>query len=258
MQSLPDDLDNLDDKLRAELAEKIAEMRDRLGIQDFYSAHIMSTCQGQYTPSEVANGTVRQKDIHKNVTECDRTHSFNATRIVENALNHTGAKIGLDDLKWPRAIEDGIKKINQLLKVTQDLYIVAIAFIGFALLVSPVVVFLHPGRLSAWLNITLVTLAVVFITVASSFVTAVVVIGSNTINTFGPKVGVVAYRGHGFLAMTWAATALMGLATAVWIVLFCVGKRERKGREMEREEEIEVETKKHRQVRKSRIGVPWG
>jgi uncharacterized membrane protein YhaH (DUF805 family) len=217
-------------------------MRDRLGIQDFYSAHIMSTCQGQYTPLEVANGTVRQKDIHKNVTECDGSRTFNATRIVESALNKTvGSKVTLEDLKWPDAIEDGIKSINALLSATRILYIVAIVFICIALLVPLLLtVFRKSGGLAAMFNIAIAGLAFAAMFIASLLVTIMVNKGSEAINKYGNKIGVVAYKGSGFLAITWAATALMFLAMVGWIGVWFVGRKERK---MERGMDRDMEMK---------------
>jgi hypothetical protein len=60
--------------------------------------------------------------------------------------------------------------------------------------------------------------------------TAVIVIATNKINKYTSDVGIHATRGGKFLAMTWAATAVMLLASFVSIVQCCVGRREKRRR----------------------------
>jgi hypothetical protein len=55
--------------------------------------------------------------------------------------------------------------------------------------------------------------------------TAVIVIAVDRVNKFTDEVGISASRGGKFLAMTWAATAVMLLASFVSIVQCCVGRR---------------------------------
>ena len=63
--------------------------------------------------------------------------------------------------------------------------------------------------------------------VASGIVTAAAVKATDVINEHGQDVGIVASRGGKFLGMTWAATALMLVATVSWMGSCCV--RPRKG-----------------------------
>ena len=211
--------------------DAIGEVTQRLGIEDFYSAHMLNYCEGQYTPAEAANATVSESDISKNVTECSKNramYKFDPTAIIEEALNKTtGLDITLDDLRWPEDIDTGIKTLNALMAAMFVLYCLAIALIFVALFAAVVAVLLS-GRLSACVNFLVSVLAFLAIGLASALVTAVVVKASNIINDKGNDIGLEAHWGGKFLALTWAATGLMLIVVITWVVEFCVGRRHNK------------------------------
>jgi hypothetical protein len=192
---------------------------------------MLNYCEGQYTPAEVANATVSQSDISKNVTECSVTkamYKFNPTQIIEDALNRTtGTEVTLSDLQWPEDIETGIRALNALMAAMFVLYIIAICLI-FLALVAAVAAILLSGRLSACLNFLLATVAFLAIGLASALVTAVMVKGTGLINDYGNDIGLEAKYGGKFLALTWAATGLMLVVLLAWVVEFCVGRRQKK------------------------------
>ncbi|KAJ4382889.1 hypothetical protein N0V86_002114 [Didymella sp. IMI 355093] len=210
--------------------DAIGEVTQRLGIDDFYSAHMLNYCEGQYTPAEAANATLSQSDIHKNVTECSRSkamYKFDPTQIVEDALNKTGVDVTLDDLNWPEDIDTGIKTLNALMGAMFVLYCIAIGLIFVSLIAAAVAVLLS-GRLSACVNFLLSVLSFLAIGLASALVTAVIVKASHIINDKGNAIGLQASWGGKFLALTWAATALMLIVVLTWIVEFCIGRRHNK------------------------------
>lgn len=224
-------LNDIPDEISSGINDRIGEVAERLGIEDFYSAHMLNYCYGQYTPAEAANATVRESDIHKNVTGCSKSqamYKFDPTRIIEDALNKTtGTEVTLDDLNWPQDIQNGIRALNALMAAMFVLYVIAICLIFVALLAALFAV-ITSGRLSACLNFVIATLAFLAIGLASALVTAVMVKGTSIINKYGNDVGVVAVYGGKFLALTWAATALMLVALLAWIVEFCIGRRAKK------------------------------
>lgn len=211
--------------------DAIGEVTQKLGIEDFYSAHMLNYCEGQYTPAEAPNATVSESEIHKNVTECSKNramYKFDPTAILEEALNKTtGLDVTLDDLHWPSDIETGIKTLNALMGAMFVLYCVAIALIFVALLAAVVAVLLS-GRLSACVNFLISVLAFLAIGLASALVTAVMVKATNIINDKGSEIGLEANRGGKFLALTWAATGLMLVVVVSWVVEFCIGRRHTK------------------------------
>ena len=195
--------------------------------QDFYSAHLLDYCYGQYTPSESPNATLSLSDIHKNVTGCsNRTamYYFNPTQILEDALNSSGLDVTLSDLEWPSDIQRGLDALRIVSLTAFVLYCIAIAAMFLALGAAAVAIFAQ-GRLSACVNFALALIAFLAIGLASALVTAVVVKGVEVINEHASKIGVEAYRGGKFLALTWAATALMLITIVVWVVEFCAGRK---------------------------------
>jgi hypothetical protein len=210
--------------------DAIGEVTQKIGIEDFYSAHMLNYCEGQYTPAEAANATVKESDISKNVTECSKNramYKFDPTAIIQEALNKTGVDITLADLNWPEDIETGIKTLNALMGAMFVLYCVAIALIFVALLAAAAAILLS-GRLSACVNFLVSILAFLAIGLASALVTAVMVKATNIINDKGSEIGLEANRGNKFLALTWAATGLMFVVVLSWVVEFCIGRRHNK------------------------------
>ena len=221
---------NITDSLGNELNEAAGDIADALGIDDFYSVHILDYCYGDYTPAPLGNSTLKQSDIHKNVTGCsNRTamYEFNVTRILEQALNDSGVDVTLGDLNWPDDIQKGIDGLNALFKAQFVLYCIAIGFIAIALLSSLWGLFPR-GRLTACCNFMVSLLAFLAIGLASALVTAVIVKGSDVINKYGKEIGIESHKGGKFMALTWAATGLMFLVVLDWIFEFCIGHRKHK------------------------------
>ncbi|CAO2656636.1 Nn.00g054390.m01.CDS01 [Neocucurbitaria sp. VM-36] len=224
-------LNEIPDEISDSINDRIGEVAERLGIEDWYSAHMLNYCYGQYTPAEAANETVSESDISKNATGCSKSqamYKFDPTQILEEALNKTtGVDVTLQDLEWPEDIQNGIAALNALMAAMFVLYIIAICLI-FVALVAAVFAILASGRLSACLNFLVATLAFLAIGLASALVTAVIVKGSDIINKYGNDIGVEAKWGSKFLALTWAATGVMLVALLAWIVEFCIGRRHKK------------------------------
>ncbi|KZM26271.1 uncharacterized protein EKO05_0002186 [Ascochyta rabiei] len=224
-------LNEIPNTISSTINDAIGEVTAKLGIEDFYSAHMLNYCEGQYTPAEAANATISQSDISKNVTECSKNramYKFDPTAILEEALNKTaGLDVTLDDLNWPSDIDKGIKTLNALMAAMFVLYCIAIALIFVALFAAALAV-LVSGRLSACVNFLLSTLAFLAIGLASALVTAVMVKATHIINDKGADIGLQANWGGKFLALTWAATALMLVVVMTWVVEFCIGRRHSK------------------------------
>ncbi|KAH6029467.1 hypothetical protein HBI82_049430 [Parastagonospora nodorum] len=224
-------LNSIPNEISSAINDRIGEITARLGIEDFYSAHMLDYCYGQYTPLEVANATVSDDDISKNVTGCSQSqamYKFDPTRIVEEALNRTtGQRVTLQDLKWPQDIEDGVKALNALMAAMFVLYVIAICLI-FVAFVAALFAVIASGRLSACLNFLMALLAFIAIGLASALVTAVMVKATDLINQYGNDIGVEASKGNKFLALTWAATGVMFVVVLAWVVEFCVGRRQKR------------------------------
>jgi hypothetical protein len=222
--------DSVSSGITNEINDEIGELRQKIGVEDWYSMHMLNYCEGQYTPEEAANATLKESDIKKNTTECAKQramYKFDPTRIIEEALNKTGVDVTLKDLNWPEDIQNGIDTLNALMAAMFVLYVVAICLI-FVALVAAIFAVVTSGRMSACINFLIATLAFLAIGLASALVTAVMVKGTNIINDKGKDIGLAATSGGKFLALTWAATALMLIVLLAWIVEFCIGRRQSK------------------------------
>ena len=134
--------------ITGDLANKLA---GKLGIKDFYSAHLLTYCDGSYAP----NGTAPHPG--RNVTFCSPKKAgfvFDPTAAVQNDLK-TGISL-LDDLHWPQEIQDGLNALHAAMRATFGLYAVGAALAGVLVLGSVAGVFSH-GRLTALLD-TLIAL----------------------------------------------------------------------------------------------------
>lgn len=211
------------------VSEAAGRVTEKLGIEDFYSAHLLDYCYGQYTPAEAPNATLELGDIDKNVTGCSNRTAmfwFDPEEILERALNKSGVGVTLDDLEWPQDIQRGLDALRIVSVTSFVLYCISIALIFLTLVAALPAVF-ATSRLTACLNLMVTILAFLAIGLASALVTAVIVKGSEVINQYGNDIGVEAHRGNKFLALTWAATALMFITLIAWSMELCFGHRKR-------------------------------
>ncbi|KAL1636134.1 hypothetical protein SLS58_009983 [Diplodia intermedia] len=226
--SIADDItDELNDAVNS-VAESIAE---DIGLSDFYSAHLMDYCWGDYAPQPVANATVSPSQIHKNVSACSNATAmfhFDPTAVLEKSLNESGLGITLDDLNWPDDIQQGLDALRIAYKAMFVLYCVAVGASFLVLVGSLVGVFLASGRLSAFFNVMLAVLAFLAFGIASAIATAIAVKGADVINQYGNDIGIEAHRGGKFMAISWAATGVLFLAILAWCVECCIGRRHTK------------------------------
>lgn len=229
-------LDNISNTIESEIQDGITDVAQQLGIHDFYSAHLMTYCEGYYYYNNNNNNTRdnnnnnndnNEDDAKKNITKCsNRTalYNFNPQKILQQELDASNTGIDLSDLNWPSDISTGLNALRIAAKATFVLYCIAIGFIGIALLAAVASIFLA-GRLSAILNVIADWMAFVTLGIASAIATAVAVKGARTINKYGGEVGVSADRGTKFLVITWVATGLLLLSSVVWCVLAVMGRR---------------------------------
>lgn len=223
---------DLTDELNDAVNSVVSSIADDLGLHDFYSAHLMDYCWGDYTPQPVANATVSASEIHKNVTACSNRTAmfhFDPTEALEKSLNDSGLGITLDDLNWPDDIQKGLDALRIAYKAMFVLYCIAIGLSFLVLLGSLFGVF-GGGRLSAFVNVLLATLAFLSFGIASAIATAVAVKGSSVINKYGNDIGIESHRGGKFMAITWAGTGVLFLAIIAWCVECCIGRRHTKMR----------------------------
>ena len=208
---------SIEGRIEGDLSNLESSIAQAVGLEDFYSVHLMDYCEGSYTPSPVPNATLSRRSIHKNVTHCsNRTalFTFDPQEALQATLNKTHLGITLDDLHFPQKIEDGIRALRFVVKGAFVLYCIGIALCLLTLIASSFWTShcSRGGRGMAALEIVLATLAFLALGIASAIMTAVAVKGTKEINKYGNDIGISATWGAKFQALTWAATALMLVA----------------------------------------------
>lgn len=222
--------DLVPDSIQSDVGEAAEKVAEELGIEDFYSAHLLTYCSGQYTPTETPNASIPLSAIRKNLTFCSPARAmfwFDPSSILEHALNASGLDVTLSDLEWPDDIDRGLATLRAVQQAAFVLYCVAIALISVVFAGAVAAVFAS-GRLSACVNFLIGALAFLAIGLASALVTAVIEKGADVVNEHGQDVGVQAVKGRKFLAITWVSTGLVFLSLVYWVVEVCVGGKRRK------------------------------
>ncbi|KAF1808070.1 integral membrane protein-like protein [Eremomyces bilateralis CBS 781.70] len=221
----------IDDKIDA----GITDLTEELGINDFYSVHMMDYCTGSYGPNSVPNATLLESDFDKNVTECSNrtaSFSFDLADILEETLNKSGIDISLDDLRFPDELQNGLDALAGLFQAAFILFCIGIALSFFAM-IFPLWFIISSGRgvgrgrVAALVNLVIAMLAFLAYGIASAITTTLIVKGTNVINKYGENIGIEAKQGAKFLGISWAATGLMFLSAIIWCGGCIVGRRRR-------------------------------
>ncbi|KAK7746798.1 hypothetical protein SLS53_001986 [Cytospora paraplurivora] len=230
---LADIIDALPSDIKDDADTLLNTVIRKLGIHDFYSANLMTYCEGYYTPAAVPNATVPASSIRKNVTYCSpRTadFQFDPRDALQRDLNASGNS-WLDastDLDWPDKVEDGISAVHVVQRAAFAIYCVAAGLCGLAAAASLLSVFTSSGRACACGNVLLAVLAFLVTVVASALATAVAEVGARVVDQYGGQVGIAADAGHKFMGLTWAASGAMLVCLVWWSVeCCCVGRRDR-------------------------------
>lgn len=226
-------LDSIPPFLQDDAEDLLNEALQRLGIRDFYTANLMTYCEGYYEPKAVPNDTVSLGDITRNFTYCSprsANFQFDPRDALQRDLNSSGNSwLNVSDLNWPDEIDRGIDAIHIVQRVAFIIYCVSIGVIGLATLGS-IISFAFSGRISACANIVLALIAFLVVAVASALATAIAVIGARAVDQYAEQVGVTADPGRRFLGLTWGATAAMLVCVVWWSVDCCIGRRGRRKR----------------------------
>ncbi|KFY52726.1 hypothetical protein V496_08217 [Pseudogymnoascus sp. VKM F-4515 (FW-2607)] len=217
------------DEIRDDVADKLAE---KLGIHQWYNLHLMDMCMGTYTPKPT------DEDAKKNTSSCTPVkamYHFDPTAQLQKELDSgpLAGKINLADLGYSDDIKNGIKAFNVAMTAMFVLYCIGAAAAGLCIILA-LVSFFSTGRLTSCCNFLLAIVAFLALAISSAIVTAIIVKATDLINQYGNDIGLYAYKGRKFLALTWAATAAMLLASVAWIVIFCMGRKNTRRRATEK------------------------
>ncbi|GAM90096.1 hypothetical protein ANO11243_081360 [Dothideomycetidae sp. 11243] len=185
----------------------------KLGIHDFYTINMLTFCEGY----RISNTTDTRKPPMKTATtNCSTTkafYAFDLAQILQDEITTAGhADVNITKLGFPNAVTTGLRAFHSAREGVFILYCLSIGFTTLTLLFSlaAVVTTEHSGlSLVTALSGVLAFLSTAF---ASSIVTVLASRGSALVNRVGGgSVGLTAAPGGRFLALTWVATAALGV-----------------------------------------------
>lgn len=219
-----DELEEIEDDLADELYAK-------LGIQQWYAVHLTNLCYGNFTPSATAaNATWGARNC---TTTFDYTAGVaNLTHMLNQSLAVGPFQLDLADIGLVQDVMDGINTALSMLdgcvKAIFVMYFLAAVSVGACMVLSFGAVFaLADDGYASVINrrAKRVFFHGAFWSAVVGFVTLLI---GNLVTTLGGKkvveevrlhgaqFGLNAYRGGKFMAMTWAAFALVCLVMLYW------------------------------------------
>ncbi|KAJ4418532.1 hypothetical protein N0V82_005512 [Gnomoniopsis sp. IMI 355080] len=222
-----------------DVADKLA---DELGIEQFYTVHIMDLCQGDYEPNATASGA------WMNVTNCTRAMDFSAmdlSTVLDHELSIGPFNISLSDLGFTDKLTSKLQDLPTIFEALAAIYIISAVFAALTLLASLASIFLLPSGKLVLADLVLALFAALFILVGSLIYTIGAKTAVSKIQDLGAgDIGLEVQVGTKFQALTWASFALMALAAIYWIWEFVGALRARR---------------RERKVRRSKVdGVEMG
>jgi hypothetical protein len=220
-----DTLAFVEDTLNDATASAADAVAEALGISEWFSLHVMTACQGMYTPDASAN------DAGFNITSCTDAAPDNRLDLEDmlgSELSAGPIDITLEDINWPDEVQDAIDLLNTALLALFVLYVLVMAFSGIAIL-GTVGAFFAPGsRALVLTNMVVSFLAALLSAVASILITVALTEGMDELNKYTEDFGIEGQRGDGFLGLTWGTTGVLIGAFIFWTTSCCFQRRERK------------------------------
>ncbi len=227
--------DGAGDKANSLLENTIEKAVEALDIPNWYSMHVMSTCEGdsasdagrsQLDATSCSATSISSKDqaLSKDLFLMSSTGDFNITKTLSSKFSGGSLRIDLGDFGWLEKVQDSVDTINIALRSLPALYIISIFFGAAAFVGGCFTARQQFIRHIARVNIATSVLTLLFLFIASLLITLATVKATGAINAIGAKIGIEARRGMEFLAITWSATGIGLIAAILWSVIFWVWK----------------------------------
>ncbi|CAJ2512370.1 Uu.00g053850.m01.CDS01 [Anthostomella pinea] len=211
-QDVKNDLTDIANNIANDVADKLA---DAIGISEWYSLHIMTACEGVFSPNATNPGA------WFNTTNCTAQEAglhFNLTELINGELQAGPLHLSAADLRFPQKVQDAVDLINDTLLAVFLFYVLGSAFTGLSFLVCIVLLTLRPdmSRLVILANLAISILAALTLAIGSAMTTAVAKKGVSKINDAGEDVGISAVEGTKFITISWVAFAVMFASCLFW------------------------------------------
>lgn len=194
------------------------DMAAVLGISEFYSLHVMNVCEGTFAPNATADGAWR------NVSSCTmqlNSKQLNISALIDSELSANFVDGGsLARLGGSSSLQNALNRIPTVGLVLAVFYIVAACTAGLVLLLTAASVVTRGthGRETVLANLGAAAGSALALLIAG-LVSAVAAKSTvDSINRLGKDtIGMEAYQGYKFEALTWAAFGLMTATALCWM-----------------------------------------
>ncbi|GAB0131562.1 hypothetical protein EsDP_00000027 [Epichloe bromicola] len=206
------------------IADKLAK---NIGIKEWYSLHVMDSCEGYYSPNSTAPG------VGLNITNCTTSSPdsrFNLSQILDKELTAGPVKLNLASIEWPDSIQERLDDINQAILGMFVVYAIGAGLSGLAFLSSILALWKPDLRRIVLANFVISSLGFLSLLIGSIIVTVAAKKGVKGLNKAGEKVGLSATTGTKFYTLSWVSTGFMGIVALFWLGQFCAVRRDRKRR----------------------------
>ncbi|KAI0447792.1 actin cortical patch SUR7/pH-response regulator pali [Xylaria telfairii] len=215
-QDISDGLDNVTDginNITNGIADKVTQ---ELGISQWYSLHIMTACEGMFSPSASSPGA------WYNLTNCTAQQPglrLNLSEVLDHEIQAGPLKLNLNQLPIPKKVQDAVDIVNSALLALLVFYALASGLAGLSFLVSLAVLILLRKKVTkpiVWANVGITGLGSFFLLVGSAVVTYVNNKGVEEINNAGKDVGISGIKGTKLITLTWVTFGLMSFTALYW------------------------------------------
>jgi hypothetical protein len=137
--------------------------------------------------------------------------------------------LSLSDVGWPSDIQSGLDGLSMTIDALFVFYVIGTAATILTIFMGLIALFYSPSQLISFSSLWLASLSFLSLLNASLMITIVQTKAVDFINKYGNDIGVYAYKGRKYMALTWAAVAVMFLARTAWAVEIIIGKKNRRG-----------------------------
>ena len=190
--------------------EAFNELIEGLDLRDFYSVHVMTTCEGEYElPNNGGNITIGQSPLPP-----PGTH-----KVVDKCSKHSAV--------------DPLSFLNIF-------YWISIVFTGIAMLTAFAGAWFATWKM-ALVNILATGPAFCIMGLSSALAHGVAVGVPKLIDFVGGGIGIDGVPGSKFLRLTWAVVILLFINMCLWCVLLFLARREHKKAEMSEKEAYQMD-----------------
>ncbi|KAK0109863.1 hypothetical protein ONS95_002534 [Cadophora gregata] len=187
-----------------------------LPIHDAYSLHLQTTCESYLFEMQESRRFVSVSCMEKGTDV-----KFEPLTLIQNDLTTHFSRHTVQSLRIPAAIQEIFtKRYNAILHIAFIIYVFAITStgIGFLLGGAAAMDVNVPGK-EGILGLGSAALSTILLFVASIMTTVIQSNATSLINAVGAPIGISAFHGSGFMALTWCSCVASLLAAGAWLAV---------------------------------------